>query len=177
MSADTVLADSAALSAGQVADLTSHHIEGYDPGVCPIAAAPTLYSHIEGNLVMGGCPRVVAPEWARFIVCLYPWEPYHRHDHQVYLEAKLFDDASMPDVGQLVVIAHTVIAFKRLGPTLVHCQAGWNRSGLVTALVLMMEGRSAHEAIALLREKRCPEVLRNKVFERWLRSTAIGDLK
>lgn len=161
---------------GERADVTSHHIEGFDPGVCPIGAAPTLYSHIEGNLVMGGCPRVYAPEWAKYIVCLYPWEPYARHDHQVYLEAKLYDSAGMPDVANLAMIASAVLAFTHLGPTPVHCQAGWNRSGLVSALALMMAGRTADEAISLLRAKRCDQVLCNKTFEIWLRNVAIEEL-
>jgi len=51
---------------------------------------------------------------------------------------------------------------------LVRCQAGLNRSGLITALVLMLEGRSALEAIALLRERRSPWALCNDAFVRWL---------
>ena len=52
---------------------------------------------------------------------------------------------------------------------LIRCQAGVNRSGLVTALVLMLQGMSAEEAIALLRERRSPMVLNNSHFERFLR--------
>jgi protein-tyrosine phosphatase len=39
---------------------------------------------------------------------------------------------------------------------LVRCQAGVNRSGLVMALVLMLDGMDAHDAIALIRERRAP---------------------
>lgn len=55
---------------------------------------------------------------------------------------------------------------------LVRCQAGVNRSGLVTALVLMLEGRTADEAIALIRARRAPAALCNEHFERWLREEA-----
>jgi hypothetical protein len=38
------------------------------------------------------------------------------------------------------------------------------------ALVLIREGYSAEDAIELMREKRARSVLRNEVFERWLKS-------
>ena len=52
---------------------------------------------------------------------------------------------------------------------LIRCQAGVNRSGLVTALVLMLHGMAADEAIVLLRERRSQMVLNNSHFERFLR--------
>jgi protein-tyrosine phosphatase len=52
---------------------------------------------------------------------------------------------------------------------LVHCQAGLNRSGVVVAYALMLNGMSAAEAIARIRERRSPAVLCNPQFERWLR--------
>ena len=51
---------------------------------------------------------------------------------------------------------------------LVRCQAGLNRSGLVTALVLMLAGRTAAEAILLIRARRAPVALCNDEFVRWL---------
>jgi protein-tyrosine phosphatase len=50
----------------------------------------------------------------------------------------------------------------------VHCQAGLNRSGLVTALALILNGMSPERAIGLLRQKRTPLVLCNGAFEAWL---------
>lgn len=55
---------------------------------------------------------------------------------------------------------------------LIRCQAGVNRSGLVTALTLMHEGFSAADAIALLRSRRSPAVLSNRHFVRWLLTEA-----
>jgi hypothetical protein len=55
---------------------------------------------------------------------------------------------------------------------LIRCQAGVNRSGLISALVLMIDGCSAPEAIALLRSRRSPFVLSNSHFEKWLRTQA-----
>jgi hypothetical protein len=51
---------------------------------------------------------------------------------------------------------------------LVRCQAGVNRSGLVMALTLMLDGMDAHDAIALIRERRAPAALSNFAYVRWL---------
>ena len=52
--------------------------------------------------------------------------------------------------------------------TLIRCQAGMNRSGLITALVLMRANHSAADAIKLLREKRSEVVLFNEHFVDYL---------
>lgn len=88
-------------------------------------------------------------------------------------------DSSMEDfdVAELLgVVAMTHAAWKRGKRTLVRCQAGWNRSGLVTALVLMRDGYSADEAINLLRERRSRWALCNETFEHWLRTDAAAAL-
>lgn len=54
--------------------------------------------------------------------------------------------------------------------TLIRCQAGLNRSGLITALVLMMDGYTADEAITLIREKRNNWALCNADFVEWLKA-------
>lgn len=69
---------------------------------------------------------------------------------------------------------HAHRRWKEGGRVLVRCQAGVNRSGLVTALVLMLEGLSAHDAIALIRARRAPAVLDNRAFVRWLVTEAAG---
>ena len=51
---------------------------------------------------------------------------------------------------------------------LVRCQAGWNRSGLVMALVLIRHGCNPREAISLIREKRSPYALSNREFADYL---------
>lgn len=68
----------------------------------------------------------------------------------------------------MVKIAHTdwIIGNR----VLIRCQAGWNRSGLVTALVLMRDGYTAEEAIDLIRERRSPYALCNYDFEQFLLS-------
>lgn len=71
------------------------------------------------------------------------------------------------EIFDVVRIAHA--DWKRGKRVLVRCQAGLNRSGLITALILMREGYSADEAINLIREKRSPHALFNKSFVAWLR--------
>ena len=52
---------------------------------------------------------------------------------------------------------------------LIRCQAGYNRSGMITALVLMRLGYTADEAILGLRIRRGKDVLINSVFEQYVR--------
>lgn len=70
------------------------------------------------------------------------------------------------EIFELVRTAHT--DWKRGKEVLIRCQAGWNRSGLITALVLMREGLSARQAIDLQRDRRNKYVLCNRDFEEWL---------
>jgi len=51
---------------------------------------------------------------------------------------------------------------------LVRCQAGLNRSGLITALILLLEGMSPEQAIAHIRHKRSPVALFNKAYFDWI---------
>lgn len=149
------------------ADLTSHHVEGIS-SYRDVPFNVPLFSHIEGNLWMGGCPVRSAPEEFEYIVSLYPWEPYKLAQFQVRTEAQMQDVLTIPDEEQLYTLAECVNTYKRQGVTLVHCQAGLNRSGLVAALALIEEGMKAVKAISLLRTKRSPAVLCNQIFEEWL---------
>ena len=53
---------------------------------------------------------------------------------------------------------------------LIRCQAGMNRSSLVTALVLMRDGMNPEDAIELIRNKRSPYVFSNKHFLEYVES-------
>ena len=59
---------------------------------------------------------------------------------------------------------------------LIRCQAGLNRSGLLTALVLMLAGWEAAEAIRLIRTKRSQVALFNDDFVDWLLNDAAAAL-
>jgi hypothetical protein len=54
---------------------------------------------------------------------------------------------------------------------LIRCQAGLNRSGLVTALVLIRSGFTALEAVTLIRENRNGYALFNDEFVKFLNET------
>ncbi len=152
----------------QLADLTTHHIEGIArEGNTAFSVA--LFSQIDGNLWSGGCPRDVAPAHFQFIFCLYKWEPYRIHDHQVHMTLTMFDHGEVPDRTLLNALADMVNLARATGPTLVHCQAGLNRSGLVAALALIRGGMQPEAAISKLRQQRCDAVLCNRAFDGWLR--------
>ncbi len=53
---------------------------------------------------------------------------------------------------------------------LIRCQAGLNRSGLLTALVLLREGHSPKQAIELIREKRSEWALCNSDYVTYIES-------
>ncbi|MFI1162801.1 dual specificity protein phosphatase family protein [Streptomyces sp. NPDC020801] len=53
---------------------------------------------------------------------------------------------------------------------LVRCYSGYNRSGLVVAHALVRQGRSADEAIRLIRARRSPWALHNELFVAYLRA-------
>ncbi|WP_405619136.1 dual specificity protein phosphatase family protein [Streptomyces sp. NBC_00076] len=53
---------------------------------------------------------------------------------------------------------------------LVRCYHGYNRSGLVVAHALIRQGRSADEAIRLIRARRSPWALHNELFVEYLKA-------
>lgn len=75
-------------------------------------------------------------------------------------------DFPIDDFKRIVTMAHS--DWKRGERVLIRCQAGLNRSGIITALVLIREGYSAREALDLMRTARHPLVLFNDHFEQWL---------
>jgi hypothetical protein len=154
-------------------DLTSQHIEGYaraaiEAGKDGHFSVP-LISQIDETLWTGGCINgVKLPDDFVGVVSLYPWEKYSLGPNTVRHEHRLYDSSDVPDIEHLLAIARQVNEFRQQGKTLVHCQAGLNRSGLIAALALILEGVTPAEAIALLREKRCAVVLCNEAFEHLL---------
>jgi hypothetical protein len=58
---------------------------------------------------------------------------------------------------------------------LIRCQAGMNRSSLVTALVLMREGMSADAAIEVIRKQRSVDCLSNQHFVEYLQNRETND--
>ena len=156
------------------ADFSSHHIEGYAHAAykrgLPSYFDVPLISHIEGGLWMGGCrAHTPLPSHFDLVVSLYKWERYLLPEGAVLREVEMFDSADVPDPSLIMSLAREVVDALESGQdVLVHCQAGLNRSGLISATALTLMGRSPEESIALLREKRCDLVLCNESFENWL---------
>lgn len=128
-------------------------------------------SEISENLWLGGCESgLILPEDIEHVVSLYKWEHYEvNHALRSSLTVTMFDDHSN-DLSQIERIADWVAGCVEDAPTLVHCQAGLNRSSLVVARVLMKSGLTSVGAITALRELRSPAVLCNTSFEDYLRS-------
>lgn len=157
-----------------VADWQNHHIEGYaiaamEAGKNGHYSAP-LISHIEDNLYVGGCINGVRlDDDFQSVISLYKWERYTLGPDTERHEVTMYDSSETLPAEQLHEIADAVVeALDRGGKVLVHCQAGLNRSNLIAALALIKRGRSAEDAIELLRDRRSPVVLCNEAFEAWL---------
>jgi hypothetical protein len=150
----------------QLADLTTHRIEGIARmGGIPFSVP--IVSRVVGDLWQGGAPTVL-PSYFRHVLSLYPWARYAIPDGVEFRAERLLDSTDVPDPALLEELAAWVNDRRGRGPTLVHCQAGLNRSALVVALALIRDGRSPKHAIELLRAKRSPAVLCNPAFEAWL---------
>lgn len=129
-------------------------------------------SEVAENLWQGGCESgLVLPDFIKFVVSLYPWEAY-TINHELGappLIVQQFDAVDESAEG-VMDIANQVNEWRKIGPVLVHCQAGLNRSGRVVATALVLEGMDPDDAITHMREIRSPAVLCNPTFERWVRS-------
>jgi len=122
-------------------------------------------SQIDETLWVGGCADgLILPTEIEHVVSLYPWEAYRAH-HEVksVLSVRMYDSLEQ-GTAQVPAIAAWVNVCRADGPTLVHCQAGLNRSNLVAATALILGGMAPSDAVALLREKRSPACLCNPAF-------------
>ena len=135
-----------------------------------IAFDVPFMSQIAEDLWQGGCAEGLAlPADIDHVLSLYTAERYVvQHRLRSQLSVVMEDDLGELDSEQVVAIAAWVNNCLRTGPTLVHCQAGLNRSGLIIATSLMLKGIDAQAAIALLRARRSPAALCNPSFEKWL---------
>lgn len=144
-----------------------------------------LWSEILPGLWVGGCddadttqelmkgeirPKPITRKQFDTVVTLYAfanpvsWEV--KELRYGYYDAPTMQGLDMETVDSLVGIAHADWkSGKRVG---FRCQAGLNRSNLLAVKFLLLEGYSAVEAVALLRAKRSPFCLFNKIFESYL---------
>jgi protein tyrosine phosphatase len=132
-------------------------------------------SQITDNIWQGGCDEdnlhLHLPKFFKSLVSLYPWERYKVERGQLLNEVYVtMYDSLEQSFEQVEVLAALVNQFRLQGPVLVHCQAGLNRSSLIVARSLMLQGMSADEAISKLRTSRSPACLCNPTFEDYLHS-------
>jgi hypothetical protein len=136
-----------------------------------------LYSEILPNLFISGTldedvvqrgktSRALSePSPFDSVVCMYghanPIGYYVREQRFGIADAEL-DEASKPEIIQLADWLHS--EWKKGKRVAGKCQAGLNRSSLCVALVLLKEGYTATEAIALICEKRSAYALFNDHF-------------
>ena len=145
------------------------------------SAVDTLFSEIAPNLYMGGTDDddvIHSPQMSSLprndlpfdsIITMYAWA--RPADWQVQEFRYGIPDSRIEEIN-LVRLKQAVdwgyrqwINGDRL---LVRCQAGLNRSGLVTALILIESGLDAQSAILQIRSQRADYALCNSEFERWL---------
>lgn len=130
-----------------------------------------LITEIEPNLWLGGCiDGVTIADDFKYVVSLYPWEEYKLPEGCSRVSVRMYDSNEEPDSGLIFGLGALVNHFKALGKTLVHCQAGLNRSSLVMAASFILEGSSGDEAVSVIRAKRCEAALCNPAFEAWVRA-------
>ena len=141
-----------------------------------------LYSEILPNLFISGTLdedvvqrgkstlSLALPAPFDSVVCMYghanPIGHYVREQRFGIADAEL-DDESKPEIRQLAQWLHS--EWKLGKRVAAKCQAGWNRSGLIAALVLLQEGFTSDDAISLIREKRSPNALCNPHFVAFIR--------
>lgn len=155
--------------------------EGVDPftdtfevNAYGVAVRVPWISHIVGNLYVGGvAPGLKLPERFTTVVSVHIDHAYDispGHEPEV-LSKGLVDSVSAPlDMRVVHRLAVAVREGCQRGPTLVHCQAGINRSAMVAAFAMVQDGYSADQAIGLIRSQRCVRCLCNSTFEAAVRA-------
>ena len=144
-----------------------------------------LYSEILPNLFQGGTDdndviQIAQDSYQRrsdmpfdSIITMYAWArpaDWSVQEHRYGFPDNLISDIDFTRLRRAVDFAHQ--QWKSGDRVLIRCQAGLNRSGLVTALVLIKDGYSPSQAINLIRAQRGEDALCNYHFEQWLLTSA-----
>ena len=143
----------------------------------------SLYSVIAPNLFMGGTAdedvihQAVAYNKARTdlpfdaIITMYAWA--NPADWRVQEFRYGIYDSAIADIDLDRLKQAVQFGYNRWlsgDRVLVRCQAGLNRSGLVTALIMMSTGLDAETAIEQIRKNRADVALFNNNYVEWLMS-------
>ena len=138
------------------------------------------WSFIDVNLWQGGYVQGLRlSDHFVHLISLYPWEKYKTHRRLgTELYVTMYDDPEQA-LDQVDAIARLVNECRKTGPTLVHCQAGLNRSSLVVARALFLEGgeknKDGETIIKYLRAARSEACLCNPAFEDEVLSWGTGN--
>lgn len=148
------------------------HERGYTAhGNIPIDCP--FITKIADNLWVGGVESgLILPEEIKFVLSLYKWESYSvPNDDVLYKKVEMYDSIDQ-SFEQVDALAAMVNMHRENTPVLVHCQAGLNRSALIVARAMFLNGEfeTGDEIIRYLRAKRSPAVLCNPAFEAWVRN-------
>jgi protein-tyrosine phosphatase len=143
----------------------------------------SLYSEIAPNLFMGGtddadvihraAPHNTARKDLPFdaIVTMYAWArpaDWKVQEFRYGIYDSAITEIDLDRLKQAVEFGYNRwLSGDRL---LVRCQAGLNRSGLVTALIMMSTGLDAETAIEQIRKNRGEDALFNNHYVEWLMS-------
>ena len=142
---------------------------------------PPLFSEIVPNLFMGGTDDLDVIHYAQnsyakrkdlpfdAIVTMYAWA--RPADWSVQEFRYGVPDASINEIDLSRLREAVDFGYNRWQSgdrVLIRCQAGLNRSGLVTALILIRSGITAEEVIKMIREKRDEYALYNEEYVAFL---------
>jgi len=146
----------------------------------------TLFSEILPNLYMGGTgdedivqfgkrlPELHEREEFDAVVTCYSYaQPmsWYVHENRYGFADGPLSPETFAKTQDLASWLHA--EWKAGKKCLSRCQAGLNRSGLIIALVLMLDGYSADDAISLIRAKRDRNALFNLDFVRKLQALPV----
>ncbi|MGP3968610.1 protein-tyrosine phosphatase family protein [Streptomyces sp. 6N223] len=120
----------------------------------------------------GGVRPVVVRAEFDLVISLFTRPGHGPPDGVEHLVAEMPDDPlTARQIDRVRELARTAASASRAGRvTLVRCQYGYNRSGLVVAQTLIELGMDAASAIDLIRRRRSPWALHNLIFEQYLRT-------
>jgi len=143
----------------------------------------SLYSEVAPNLFMGGTAdedvihQAVAYNKARTdlpfdaIITMYAWAnpaDWRVQEFRYGIYDSAIEDIDLDRLKQAVEFGYN--RWLSGDRVLVRCQAGLNRSGLVTALIMMSTGLDAETAIEQIRKNRAEIALFNNNYVEWLMS-------
>jgi len=150
----------------------------------PVYALPFEHSYniIQPDLAMGGAiidSSAAFEEFDILVLCAGEWQPHvnlPEEDKSKRVVRMPYDDSKVALTKTVLQQLHKTAKelaeeHERGRRIVITCMAGRNRSGLLTALVLMERFKlPADEAIALIKEKRGPFALTNRTFTSYLLS-------